>query len=75
MIAAQLVRPSGTGPHLSTGGLEFDETLVRLGRDCALRMAASVDFPREYPARGSGLRLTSSWRISSLTPRRLWVGR
>ena len=57
MIAAQLVRPSGTGPHLSTGGLEFDETLVRLGRDCALRMAASVDFPREYPARGSGLRL------------------
>ena len=57
MIAAQLVRPSGTGPHLSTGGLEFDETLVRLGRDCTLRMAANVDFPREYPARGSGLRL------------------
>ena len=58
VIAAQLVRPSGTGPHLSTGGLEFDETLLTIGRDCALRAAANLDFPREYPsATGSGPRL------------------
>jgi len=58
VIAAQLVRPAGTGPHLSTGGLEFDETLLRIGQDCALRVAANLDFPREYPAsKGSGPRL------------------
>ena len=58
VIAAQLVRPSGTGPHLSTGGLEFDETLLTIGRDCTLRAAANLDFPREYPsATGSGPRL------------------
>ena len=59
VIAAQLCRPSGTGPHLSTGGLEFDETLLTIGRDCALRVAANLDFPREYPpsTRGGGPRL------------------
>jgi len=49
MITAQLLRPAGTGAHLSTSGLEFDEKILRLGPDCALRLAASVDFPREYP--------------------------
>jgi len=49
MITAQLLRPAGTGAHLSTSGLEFDEKILRLGPDCALRRAASVDFPREYP--------------------------
>lgn len=49
MVTAQLLRPAGTGAHLSTSGLEFDEKVLRLGPDCALRLAASVDFPREYP--------------------------
>lgn len=49
MLTAQLLRPAGTGAHLSTSGLEFDEKVLRLGPDCALRLAASVDFPREYP--------------------------
>ena len=49
MLTAQLLRPAGTGAHLSTSGLEFDEKILRFGPDCALRMAASLDFPREYP--------------------------
>lgn len=60
MLTAQLMRPAGTGAHLSTSGLEFDEKVLRLGPDCALRLAASVDFPREYPPRRDdegGLRL------------------
>lgn len=49
MITAQVLRPAGTGAHVSTWGVEFDEKILRLGDDCALRLAASLDFPREFP--------------------------
>ncbi|BBM98212.1 hypothetical protein MPTK1_1g11750 [Marchantia polymorpha subsp. ruderalis] len=41
--------PLGTGVHLTPGGLEFDEHLIRLGEHTKLRLAASVDFPRKFP--------------------------
>jgi len=44
-----MISDLGTRAHLSTSGVEFDEKLFRVGPDCALRMAASVDFPREFP--------------------------
>jgi|TARA_B100001142_G_scaffold248618_1_gene248525 hypothetical protein len=29
--------------------LEFDERVLRIGDDAAVRVAATVDFPREFP--------------------------
>ncbi|KAL2649705.1 hypothetical protein R1flu_017833 [Riccia fluitans] len=41
--------PLNTGLHLTPGGLEFDEHLIKLGEHTRLRLAASVDFPRKFP--------------------------
>ncbi|KAL3702076.1 hypothetical protein R1sor_020098 [Riccia sorocarpa] len=41
--------PLNTGLHLTPGGLEFDEHLIKLGEHTKLRLAASVDFPRKFP--------------------------
>ena len=43
MLTAQLLRPAGTGAHLSTSGVEFDEKILRLGPDCALRRGVPRD--------------------------------
>jgi hypothetical protein len=48
-ISAQLTRPPGFGLSLNTSGLEFDERVLRIGDDAAVRVAATVDFPREFP--------------------------
>eukprot|EP00252_Welwitschia_mirabilis_P017206 TRINITY_DN38173_c0_g1_i1.p1 TRINITY_DN38173_c0_g1~~TRINITY_DN38173_c0_g1_i1.p1 ORF type:complete len:308 (+),score=36.24 TRINITY_DN38173_c0_g1_i1:186-1109(+) len=39
----------GTGFHISPGGLEFDEQVLKLGKYTTLRVAASVLFPRTIP--------------------------
>ena len=56
VMTARLVRPAGTGTHLSTTGLEFDENLLRLGDEFALRLAASLDFPRGVGLGNGGVR-------------------
>ena len=46
-MEARFTRPTGTGAHLSTSGLEFDERLLKaVSDDFGLRLAANVDFPR-----------------------------
>ena len=42
MLTAQLLRPAGTGAHLSTSGVEFDEKILRFGPDCALRRGSTT---------------------------------
>ena len=56
MVTARLVRPAGTGAHLSTTGVEFDETLLRVGDAFALRLAASLDVPRGVGVGDGGVR-------------------
>lgn len=48
-LCLNLYNPIGTGFHLSPGGLEFDEHVVNIGQNTKLRVAASVDFPRQFP--------------------------
>lgn len=48
-LCVNLYNPLGTGFHLSPGGLEFDEHVVNIGRNTKLRVAASIDFPRQLP--------------------------
>ena len=50
-MEARFTRPTGTGAHLSTSGLEFDERLLKaVSDDFGLRLAANVDFPRAVGA-------------------------
>ena len=56
MVTARLVRPAGTGAHLSTTGVEFDEALLRVGDAFALRLAASLDVPRGVGVGNGGVR-------------------
>lgn len=48
-LMVNLFNPLGTGVHLTPGGLEFDEHLVRLGEYTTIRVAAALDFPRQFP--------------------------
>ncbi|CAN6469794.1 unnamed protein product [Victoria cruziana] len=40
---------TGSGFHLTPGGLEFDEHLLRIGKYTTVRAAASFNFPRQLP--------------------------
>ncbi|KAF3773113.1 hypothetical protein EJ110_NYTH56123 [Nymphaea thermarum] len=40
---------TGSGFHLTPGGLEFDEHLLRIGKYTTVRVAASLNFPRRLP--------------------------
>eukprot|EP00850_Spirogloea_muscicola_P013618 SM000093S24429 [mRNA] locus=s93:329430:332360:+ [translate_table: standard] len=48
-VMLNLFNPLGSGVHLTPGGLEFDEQVVRIGQHTNLRLAATVDFPRRFP--------------------------
>ncbi|KAI5062034.1 hypothetical protein GOP47_0022573 [Adiantum capillus-veneris] len=48
-LCVSLYNPVGTGFHLSPGGLEFDEHVVNIGQHTKLRVAASIEFPRQFP--------------------------
>ena len=39
----------GTGVHVTPAGIEFDEQVVALGPNVALRGAAGIQFPRQLP--------------------------
>ncbi|KAH8967182.1 hypothetical protein BDL97_03G065400 [Sphagnum fallax] len=44
-----LFHPFGTGVHLTPGGVQFDEHVVRIGEFTTMRVAAALDFPRQFP--------------------------
>lgn len=48
-LMINLFNPVGSGFHLTPAGLEFDEQIVRLGEHTALRVAATLHFPRRIP--------------------------
>ncbi|KAJ7534089.1 hypothetical protein O6H91_13G079100 [Diphasiastrum complanatum] len=48
-LMVNLFNPLGTGFHLTPGGLEFDEHVVQIGKYTRLRVAAAVEFPRQFP--------------------------
>ncbi|CAI5474367.1 unnamed protein product [Closterium sp. Yama58-4] len=48
-LSVNLFNPIGTGFHLSPGGLEFDEQVVKLGKHTKLRLAATFMFPKHLP--------------------------
>eukprot|EP01018_Ginkgo_biloba_P000255 Gb_41159 [translate_table: standard] len=39
----------GSGFHLTPGGLEFDEHVMKIGKYTTMRVAASILFPRRLP--------------------------
>ncbi|ERN09013.1 hypothetical protein AMTRI_Chr08g208010 [Amborella trichopoda] len=39
----------GSGFHLTPGGLEFDEHVLKIGKYTTMRVAASVNFPKRIP--------------------------
>ena len=66
-MEARFTRPTGTGAHLSTSGLEFDERLLKaVSDDFGLRLAANVDFRAPWGPRADGsARSTGSRRSGS----------
>lgn len=48
-LRMNLFNPLGTGVHLSAGGLEFDEHVINIGEHTSMRIAAAIEFPREFP--------------------------
>jgi len=47
----------GSGVHLATRGLEFDEPVLRIGEHTNLRVAAIVGFPSVIPFEGKPLKI------------------
>ena len=45
----RLDNKAGSGIHIGTSGVEFDERVVALGRNAEARFGATVGFPRQIP--------------------------
>ncbi|KXZ43100.1 hypothetical protein GPECTOR_102g53 [Gonium pectorale] len=48
-LMVRLDSAAGSGVHLTPGGLEFDEQVLRFGTAVSLRASAGVSFPRQLP--------------------------
>eukprot|EP00249_Psilotum_nudum_P011443 c23180_g1_i3 orf=340-744(-) len=48
-LMIKLYNPLGTGFHLTPRGLEFDEHVIDFGKYTKFRVAAAIDFPRQFP--------------------------
>mmetsp|Transcript_55149 Transcript_55149/g.175421 ORF Transcript_55149/g.175421 Transcript_55149/m.175421 type:complete len:291 (-) Transcript_55149:202-1074(-) len=49
VVGIRLFNPVGSGLHLTPSGLEFDERVLKIGDQSALRLGASVDIPHSLP--------------------------
>lgn len=48
-VKCRLDNKAGSGIHIGTSGVEFDERVVALGRNAEARFGATVGFPRQIP--------------------------
>ncbi|KAG0560580.1 hypothetical protein M758_10G186500 [Ceratodon purpureus] len=61
-LMINLFHPLGTGVHLTPQGVQFDDHVFQLSKFTTMRVAAAVDFPRQFPLQDGeqpfGLRVT-----------------